>query len=68
MDQSYEERGEEKVIGANRDGLQMQRGHHSKQGNQAVVGEAAAFYWERSHSIREGTGDLNHSFGGLGTH
>ena len=55
-------------IGANRDGLQTQRGHHSKQGNMAAVGEAAAFYLERSHPIGEGTGDLNHPFGGLGTH
>jgi hypothetical protein len=31
----------------------------------AVVGEAAAFYLERSHPIGAGTGDLNHSFGGF---
>ena len=55
-------------IGANRDGLQMQRGHHSRHGNQAAVGEAAAFYWERSHPIREALGDLNHSLGGFGFH
>ena len=41
----------------------MQRGHHSKQGNMAAVGEAAAFYLERSHLIiGEALGDLNHSF------
>ena len=51
-------------IGANRDGLQMQRGHHARQGNQAAVGEAAAFYFERSHRIGGALGDLNHSFRG----
>ena len=33
------------------------------QGNQAVVGEAAAFYWKRNHPIGEGTGVLNHPLG-----